>query len=186
MKPDSEALAQALRPELLKVFPPALLGRLVVLPYYPLSPTMLGGIVRLQLNRVKKRIQENHGIAFSFGDDVVDLIVSRCTEVASGGRMIDAILTNTMLPELSIELLNRQMNGEEVEGITVTADGATGFTYVFHTAGEQPAAPAAIPSLEAPVANVPNPFEAAAEAEPTVDPEAIPADQPETPVHPAE
>jgi ATP-dependent Clp protease ATP-binding subunit ClpA len=125
MKPDSEALAQALRPELLKVFPPALLGRLVVLPYYPLSPTMLGGIVRLQLNRVKKRIQENHGIAFSFGDDVVDLIVSRCTEVASGGRMIDAILTNTMLPELSIELLNRQMNGEEVEGITVTADGAT-------------------------------------------------------------
>jgi type VI secretion system protein VasG len=186
MKPDSEALAQALRPELLKVFPPALLGRLVVLPYYPLSPTMLGGIVRLQLNRVKKRIQENHGIAFSFGDDVVDLIVSRCTEVASGGRMIDAILTNTMLPELSIELLNRQMNGEEVEGITVTADGATGFSYVFRTAGEQPAEAAAIPTLEAPLANAPNPFEAAAEAEPTVDPEAIPADQPETPVHPAE
>ncbi|MFS9669009.1 hypothetical protein Q6291_29830, partial [Klebsiella pneumoniae] len=91
-----------LRPELLKVFPPALLGRLIVLPYYPLSPAMLQGIVRLQLNRISKRIAENHGIVFDYDPAVVDLIVSRCTEVASGGRMIDAILTNTMLPELSI------------------------------------------------------------------------------------
>jgi type VI secretion system protein VasG len=146
MKPDSEALAQALRPDLLKVFPPALLGRLMVLPYYPLSPTMLGGIVKLQLDRVKKRIEENHGIAFTYGQDVVDLIVSRCTEVASGGRMIDAILTNTMLPELSIELLNRQMAGEEIQGITVTADGATGFTYAFQVGPETgTTAPVALP-----------------------------------------
>jgi len=129
-KPDSEALAQALRPELLKVFPPALLGRLIVLPYYPLSPTMLQGIVRLQLDRVKKRIQENHGIAFTYDQDVVDLIVSRCTEVASGGRMIDAILTNTMLPDLSIELLNRQMGGQEVASIGVAVKDA-GFDYAF-------------------------------------------------------
>ena len=120
--PAPEALAQALRPDLLKVFPPALLGRLVVLPYYPLSPTMLGGIVRLQLGRIKKRIFENHGIAFNYGEDIVDLIVSRCNEVASGGRLIDAILTNTMLPDLSIELLNRQMNGEEVKEIAVTVE----------------------------------------------------------------
>ncbi len=132
MKPEPDALANALRPELLKVFPPALLGRLIVLPYYPLSPDMLKGIVKLQLNRIVKRIQENHGIVFSYDDSVVDLIVSRCNEVASGGRLIDAILTNTMLPELSIELLNRQMNGEEVKTITVKAAGeGGGFSYTF-------------------------------------------------------
>ena len=122
MKPDPEALATSLRPELLKVFPPALLGRLLVLPYYPLSPDMLKGIVRIQLNRIVKRIKDSHDIAFTYGDDVIDLIVSRCNEVASGGRLIDAILTNTMLPDLSIELLNRQMNGEEVKEIAVTVE----------------------------------------------------------------
>jgi len=130
MKPDPEALATALRPELLKVFPPALLGRLIVLPYYPLSPAMLQGIVRIQLNRIVKRVADSHGIAFTYGDDVVDLIVSRCNEVASGGRLIDAILTNTMLPEVSIELLNRQMSGEEVKEIAVTVEG-DGFGYAF-------------------------------------------------------
>ena len=135
--PEPEALAQALRPDLLKVFPPAFLGRLVVLPYYPLSPEMLGGIIRLQLNRVKKRITENHGIAFSYGEDVVALIVSRCNEVASGGRIIDAILTNTMLPELSISLLERQMAGEEVTSIDVgVADSK--FTYVFNGGSPEP------------------------------------------------
>lgn len=129
-KPDSESLAGMLRPDLLKVFPPALLGRLIVLPYYPLSPTMLQGIVRLQLDRIVKRIRENHDIEFAYDQSVVDLIVSRCNEVASGGRMIDAILTNTMLPELSIELLNRQIAGEEVSRISVGTDG-DGFTYAY-------------------------------------------------------
>jgi type VI secretion system protein VasG len=128
--PEPVALAQALRPDLLKVFPPALLGRLIVLPYYPLSPTMLAGIVKLQLGRIKKRVLENHGIVFDYGQDVIDLIVSRCNEVASGGRVIDAILTNTMLPELSIALLERQMAGEAVTGIEVGVDAA-GFTYAF-------------------------------------------------------
>jgi len=132
MKPDPEALASALRPDLLKVFPPALLGRLLVLPYYPLSPSMLQGIVRLQMDRVKKRIQENHSINFTYGQDVVDLIVSRCNEVASGGRVIDAILTNTLLPELSIALLERQMEGIEVTAIIVSiGEGVSGFNYSF-------------------------------------------------------
>jgi type VI secretion system protein VasG len=130
MKPDPEALATALRPELLKVFPPALLGRLLVLPYYPLSPAMLQGIVRIQLDRIVKRIAESHGITFTYSPDVVANIVSRCNEVASGGRLIDAILTNSMLPELSIELLNRQMRGEEVKTITVRVEG-DGFGYHF-------------------------------------------------------
>ncbi|MGA2951537.1 MAG: hypothetical protein ABSD80_04800, partial [Caulobacteraceae bacterium] len=91
------------------------------------------GIVRLQLGRIKKRIAENHGIEITFGDDVVDLIVSRCNEVASGGRVIDAILTNTMLPELSVSLLEKQMSGEEVTTIAVgVADG--GFSYDFGAA----------------------------------------------------
>jgi type VI secretion system protein VasG len=145
MAPEPEALAQTLRPELLKVFPPALLGRLMVLPYYPLSPQMLQGIVRLQMDRIRKRIAENHGIAFSYGQDVVDLIVSRCNEVASGGRVIDAILTNTMLPEMSIALLERQMSGEPVAAIEVGTD-ASGFTYRFDA--EPPPAAAAAPAAE--------------------------------------
>ncbi len=130
MKPDPEPLATALRPELLKVFPPALLGRLLVLPYYPLSPAMLQGIVRIQLDRIVKRVADSHGIVFTYAPEVVDLIVSRCNEVASGGRLIDAILTNTMLPEVSIALLNRQMSGEEVKEISVTVEG-DGFGYAF-------------------------------------------------------
>lgn len=121
--PDTEALAKALRPELLKVFPPALLGRLIVLPYFPLSPEMLGGIVRLQLGRIVKRIKENHKIAMTYDQSVVDHIVSRCTEIASGGRMIDNILTNDMLPTLSTELLGRMAEGKTVERIEVTAPG---------------------------------------------------------------
>jgi type VI secretion system protein VasG len=145
MAPDAEALAGSLRPDLLKVFPPALLGRLIVLPYYPLSKEMLAGIVRLQLDRVKRRIADNHGITLAYGQDVVDLIVSRCNEVASGGRMIDAILTNTMLPELSIALLERQMAGQEVARIDVTVKDSA-FDYAF----SGPAPPAAAPAEAAP------------------------------------
>jgi type VI secretion system protein VasG len=131
--PDPEALATALRPELLKIFPPALLGRLIVLPYYPLSPEMLGGIVRLQLNRIVKRIAENHKIKFSYDQAVVDHIVARCTELASGGRMIDAILTNSMLPTLSTGLLGRMADGVAVTSIAVTVDGDS-LTYDYSEA----------------------------------------------------
>ncbi len=142
MKPEPEGLAIALRPELLKVFPPALLGRLLVLPYYPLSPAMLAGIVKLQLGRIVRRIADNHKIRFSYAESVVDLIVSRCNEVASGGRVIDAILTNTMLPEMSIALLERQMRGEDVEAIHVEA-GPDGFSYSFESKGDKKPEPVA-------------------------------------------
>ncbi|MGJ3627052.1 AAA family ATPase [Sphingomonas sp. MMS24-JH45] len=95
---EADALGQALRPDLLKVFPLARPPRGAAL--YPLSPTMLAGIVRLQLERVRRRIADNRGIRFDYGQDVVDLIVSRCNEVASGGRIIDADLTNTMLRDV--------------------------------------------------------------------------------------
>ena len=121
--PDPVALASALRPDLLKIFPPALLGRLIVLPYFPLSPEMLGGIVKLQLNRIVKRVAENHKIAMTYDQSVIDHVVSRCTEVASGGRMIDNILTNAMLPTLSTELLGRMADGKAVAAINITAAG---------------------------------------------------------------
>ena len=96
--PDPDALRDALRPPLLKVFPPALLGRLLVVPYYPLSEAMLALIVRLQIKRIQRRLEENHGIVSEVDESVITQIVQRCTEVESGGRMVDAILTNTLLP----------------------------------------------------------------------------------------
>ena len=128
--PDPEGMAKALREPLLKIFPPALLGRLVAIPYYPLSDEMLGKIVKLQLNRIKKRVEARYKIPFEYGDDVVKLVVSRCTESESGGRMIDAILTNTMLPDISREFLTRMMEGRTIERVSVlVTDGA--FSYEF-------------------------------------------------------
>jgi type VI secretion system protein VasG len=121
LMPDPEGMAKALREPLLKVFPPALLGRLVTIPYYPLSDAMLGEIVKLQLNRIKKRVEARYKIPFEYDENVVKLVVSRCTESESGGRMIDAILTNTMLPDISREFLNRMMEGTPVTGVTVSA-----------------------------------------------------------------
>ena len=130
LMPDPEGMAKALREPLLKIFPPALLGRLVAIPYYPLSDEMLGKIVKLQLNRIKKRVEARYKIPFEYGEDVVKLVVSRCTESESGGRMIDAILTNTMLPDISREFLTRMMEGNEIKQVNVaTADG--GFAYRF-------------------------------------------------------
>ena len=134
--PEPEALASALRPDLLKVFPPALLGRLIVLPYFPLSPEMLGGIVKLQLNRIVKRVKENHKIKLTYDQSVIDHIVSRCTELASGGRMIDNILTNAMLPTLSTELLGRMAEGRTVSEIRIT-DEAGELVYDFVEAEDQ-------------------------------------------------
>ena len=120
--PDPEGLATALRAPLLKIFPPALLGRLVTVPYYPLSDEMLGRIVRLQLNRIKKRVESRYAIPFEYGEDVVKLVVSRCTESESGGRMIDAILTNTMLPDISREFLERMMESKHIDAVKVAVN----------------------------------------------------------------
>ncbi len=130
LMPEPEGIAKALREPLLKIFPPALLGRLVTIPYYPLSPAMLGEIVKLQLNRIKKRIEGRYRIPFEYGDDVVKLVVERCTESESGGRMIDAILTNSMLPDISREFLNRMIDGKPIERASVgVKDGD--FVYAF-------------------------------------------------------
>ena len=123
-------MAKALRGPLLKQFPAALLGRLVVIPYYPLSDAMLASIVRLQLGRIASRVQDHHRIPFSYDEEAVKLIVSRCTEVESGGRMIDAILTNTLLPEISHEFLKRTMAGTALKGVRLNAANGL-FDYQF-------------------------------------------------------
>ncbi|MGD7036389.1 type VI secretion system ATPase TssH [Methylotuvimicrobium buryatense] len=130
LMPEPEGIAKALREPLLKVFPPALLGRLVVIPYYPLSDEMIAAIAKLQLKRIEKRIVENHKVPFSYDEDVIKLIAERCTEVESGGRMIDAILTNTVLPSISSEFLTRMMEGKTIERVHVgVANGE--FIYEF-------------------------------------------------------
>jgi type VI secretion system protein VasG len=128
--PEPEGIARALRVPLLKVFPPALLGRVVVIPYYPLNEAMLEAIIQLQLRRIAKRVQENHKIPFTYDDDVVKLIASRCTELESGGRMIDAILTNSLLPDISRAFLHKTLYKQDVKGVCV-AVVASEFDYRF-------------------------------------------------------
>jgi type VI secretion system protein VasG len=122
LMPSPEGIAKALREPLLKVFPAALLGRLVTIPYYPLNDEMVGKIARLQLDRIKRRIKANHNLPFNYDDDVVKLIVSRCTELESGGRMIDAILTNTLLPRISRDILTNTLDAKSLSRIDVTVD----------------------------------------------------------------
>ena len=128
--PEPDAIAKALRAPLLKIFPPALLGRLVVIPYFPLSPHMIAEITKLQLNRIKKRVEAAHSVPFVYTQAVIDQIVSRCQEVESGGRMIDAIVTNTMLPDISGEFLRRMMTGVPVARVALDVTGNE-FTYSF-------------------------------------------------------
>jgi type VI secretion system protein VasG len=130
LMPESDTIAQSLREPLQKVFPAALLGRLVVIPYYPLSDEVLAKVVRLQLSRIQARIQANHGIPLEVDDEVIKLIISRCTEVESGARMVDAILTNTLLPEISRHILVEQMEGRKITRIGINAK-ENEFNYQF-------------------------------------------------------
>jgi type VI secretion system protein VasG len=131
LAPEPEGLARALREPLLKVFPAALLGRIVTIPYYPLSDEMLAAIIRLQIGRIKKRIEENHAVTFDCDDAVIGLVAKRCTELESGGRMIDAILTNTVLPRISEEFLKRMMSGQPVKGVGLSvANGDFAYNFI--------------------------------------------------------
>ena len=119
-----------LREPLLKVFPATLLGRIQTIPYYPLSNIMLTQIVKLQLDRVVKRIYLNHEIELYYNENVLNLILNRCTELESGGRMIDAIITNTILPELSLEILSRMGTEQKMKSIVISVNEAE-FEYQY-------------------------------------------------------
>jgi type VI secretion system protein VasG len=128
-RPEPEALVEAIRPELINVFKPALLGRMVVVPYYPISDDVMREIIRLQLGRIKSRIMENHGAEFSYDDAVVNEIGNRCKEVESGARNADRIITGTLLPEMSGEFLSRMAAGQPVTSVRVSIGDGGKFNY---------------------------------------------------------
>lgn len=130
VQPPVEELELAMKPFQLEVFPPALLGRIVSIPYFPLSREVLGGIARLKLGSVARRLKGAHGAALVYGDEVIDHIVAQCRDPDSGGRMIDNIITNSILPDLSRQVLSRMISGEEMKEVRVTIVDE-GFDYNF-------------------------------------------------------
>ncbi len=130
LRPDPEGLVKAIREPLLKVFPPALLGRLNIVPYYPISDEMMRAIIKLQLSRVGQRVSEGHKVPFTYDPAVEDVIVSRVTELDSGARAIDAIITRQMLPVVGRELLERLMEGRPVHKVHVGVKDSE-FQYSF-------------------------------------------------------
>ena len=127
--PDAAGLADALMPELMKFFKPAFLGRVNLVPYFPLSQDIIRQIVELQLNRVRRRVQESYGASFTWDRELVDTIAARCTETSSGARNVEKILSRTLLPELSAEVLSRLADGATINGVTVGVDTAGSFQY---------------------------------------------------------
>ena len=128
-RPDPEGLAEILRPEMLKVFKPAFLGRMVVIPYYPLADDVMRQIIKLKLGHIGKRLAENHKGKFSYDDAVVEAVRERCREVESGARNVDHILTGTMLPEISKEILARMAEGQKINRVHIKLDGNSQFAY---------------------------------------------------------
>jgi type VI secretion system protein VasG len=127
--PEPEKLVEAIRPELLKVFKPALLGRMVAVPYYPIGDKVMKEIIKLQLGRIGARLAENHGAKFSYDDAVINEIANRCKEVESGARNVDHILTRTLLPEMSGEFLSRMAAGAPIGGVHVAVGDGGAFRY---------------------------------------------------------
>lgn len=130
LMPDSESLANALRDPLLKVFPAALLGRIAVIPYYPLNEEMMREIAKLHLRRIQKRIEAAHDIELTYDDAVLEHVVSRCTELESGGRLIDAILTNHVVPTVGREILERMMSGTPLKAVRIGIESGS-LSYAF-------------------------------------------------------
>ncbi|NBC33563.1 MAG: type VI secretion system ATPase TssH [Alphaproteobacteria bacterium] len=127
--PDETGLLEALRPDLLQTFKPAFLGRLTIVPYFPLSEEVMRLICKLQLNRIARRVRENYGADFSYSDDLVETIVARCTESETGARNIEHILSKTLLPELAGRFLSRMAASEPIGHAEVSVDEGGNLTY---------------------------------------------------------
>jgi type VI secretion system protein VasG len=130
-KPDPDGLVAAVKPELVKAFKPALLGRLVTVPFYPISDDILRLIIKLQLGKIRNRISDNHSAAFSYDDSVIDTVAKRCTDVDSGARNVLNILTGSLLPEMSGEVLSRMASGEGIKKVHVSVGENEKFAYSF-------------------------------------------------------
>ncbi len=127
--PSPHGLVQALKPDLNKIFKPAFLGRMVVVPYYPIRDEALKKIIVLKLNKIQRRIQENHKIGLTYEDTLIEEVAHRCTEVESGARNVDNILTNSLLPDISRLLLGRMAEGEKLKTVHVGIGNEGQFEY---------------------------------------------------------
>jgi type VI secretion system protein VasG len=127
--PSPEGLVKALKPELNKIFKPAFLGRMVIIPYFPVRDEALKKIIHLKLGKVVRRLQENHKMKLGFDEALIDEVARRCTEVESGARNVDNILTNTLLPEISKQILSKMAAGEKIETIHVSIGPDSSFVY---------------------------------------------------------
>jgi type VI secretion system protein VasG len=127
--PSPDGLVKALKPELDKVFKPAFLGRLVIIPYYPVRDEALKKIITLKLGKIQRRLQENHRVALTYDQALVDEVARRCTEVESGARNVDNILTNTLLPQISRQLLAGMAEGRKTPSIHVSVGPDSSFVY---------------------------------------------------------
>lgn len=127
--PEPQKLAEALRPELRKFFQDAFLGRCVVVPYYPIRDEVMKLIIRMQLGRIRDRLKESHRAQLTYDESLVEAIASRCTEVQTGARNVDHILTRTVLPELSRELLARMASGQKVGAVHIAVGEKGNFAY---------------------------------------------------------
>ena len=129
--PAAGALAEALRPVLFKAFKPAFLGRMQVVPFYPISDEVLARIIELKLGRIRDRIAANHKAGFGWDDGLVEAVLARCTEVDSGARNVDHILNGTLLPEIAEVVLARMADGKAVQRVRVTAGHKGDFKYAI-------------------------------------------------------
>ncbi|PYS04154.1 MAG: type VI secretion system ATPase TssH [Acidobacteria bacterium] len=127
--PSPDGLVKAIRPELNKIFKPAFLGRLVVVPYYPIRDEAMKQIIRLKLDKVQRRLLDSHQTELTYDDSVVEEVGRRCTEVETGARNVDSILTNTMLPQISQQLLGRMAERQRIDRIHVTIGADGSFVY---------------------------------------------------------
>jgi type VI secretion system protein VasG len=129
--PDENGLSEALRPELLKVFKPAFLGRVTLVPFFPLSPETLRLIIKLQLGRIQKRITENYRATFVYTPDVIEAIAARCTEAESGARNIENVISRGLLPEISARFLAKMANAESFRQVELSMDTGGSFKYTI-------------------------------------------------------
>ena len=141
--PDSQGMLQALKPELNKIFKPAFLGRLLIVPYFPIRDEAMKLIIRLKLGKIQRRLMESHKITLVYDDVLLNEVAARCTEVESGARNVDNILSNTMLPDLSRQILSRIAEGALGERVTVSVkDGE--LTYAWDAAPQAESVPAEV------------------------------------------
>jgi type VI secretion system protein VasG len=127
--PSPKGIIDAMKPELNKIFKPAFLGRMVLIPYYPVRDENLKQIIRLKLNKIVRRMMENHKIELTYTPELVDAVAARCTEVESGARNVDNILTNTLLPDISKTLLGKIAEGAKLSNINVSVGEDGNFVY---------------------------------------------------------